>query len=409
MDISDVVRARRLCRYASWATYLGASWYGLASLTAPASGSPQAGWSAALALGLPPVGFSIRRGSRVGAVAQAVLVAGYAASFNQPLQALWTWEAGPGLALVPVLALSGVVAAIASSRARKTFVPAPSPGFSRRLRHRTARLRSKHIWMAAAHVCGVGVLLSVLVVALFTLGGGITSGRWTWFAILSAFALLLLLIVSFSRGMAYEWRIAKQYAALQAGEMRRRDTRPPVILLRSFGDDVIGVDRAPTVNTPLSSWDAKALTLEEVMERALWRAGPVIAIGRPGEKLPPAGAAREYVPDGEWQARVGELMAECRYVCVVAGTSEGLLWECRMLSEARALAKVVVVFPPDRGQLEAAWRTMSAACSLQESVLPPRVLAARLHDAGAPSFVTCRWNDEEAYCLAIECSLQPTR
>jgi len=135
----------------------------------------------------------------------------------------------------------------------------------------------------------------------------------------------------------------------------------------------------------------------------------VIAIGRPGEKLPPAGAAREYVPDGEWQARVGELIAECRYVCVVAGTSEGLLWECRMLSEARALAKVVVVFPTDRGQLEAAWRTMSAACSLQESVLPPRVLAARLHDDGAPSFVTCRWNDEEAYCLAIECSLDPTQ
>jgi len=209
--------------------------------------------------------------------------------------------------------------------------------------------------------------------------------------------------------MAYAWRTAKQYAALQAGEMRRRDTRPPIILLRSFDDDVIGVDRGPTVNTPLSFWDAKALTLEEVIERALWLAGPVIAIGRPGEKLPPAGAAREYVPDGEWQARVGELIAECRYVSVVAGTSEGLLWECRMLSEAGALAKVVVVFPPDHGQLEAAWRSMSAAFSLKEAVLPPRVLAARLHDAGAPSFVTSRWNDEEAYRLAIECSLQPTQ
>jgi len=260
-------------------------------------------------MALPPVGFSIRRSSRVGAAAQAILVAGYAASVNQPFQALWTWEAGPGLALLAVLAVSGAVAAVASSRARKTFVPAPSPGFSRRLRHGTARLRSKHVWMAAAHVCGIGLLLSVLVVASFTLGGAITSGRWTWFGNLSAFALFLLLMVSFSTGMAYEWRIAKQYPALQAGELRRGDTRPPVILLRSFSDDVIGVDRAPTVNTPLSSWDAKALTLEEVIERALWRAGPVVAIGRPGEKLPPAGAAREYVLDGEWQARVGELIA----------------------------------------------------------------------------------------------------
>ena len=296
MDISEVVRARRLCRYASWATFLGASWYGLAFLTAPASHSPEAAWSAALALALPPVGFSIRRGSRVGAVAQAVLVAGYGTSVDQPFRAFWTWDVGPGLALVAVLALSGVVAAVASGRARKTFVPVPSPGFSRRLRHHVARLRSKHIWMAAAHVCGVAVLLSVLVVALFTLGGAITSGRWTWFGNLPAFALLLLLIVSLSTGIAYEWRTAKQYAALQAGEMRRHDTRPPVILLRSFGDDVIGVDRSPTVNTPLSSWDSKALTLEEVIERALWIAGPVIAIGKPGEKLPPAGAARGTCP-----------------------------------------------------------------------------------------------------------------
>ena len=60
----------------------------------------------------------------------------------------------------------------------------------------------------------------------------------------------------------------------------------------------------------------------------------------------------------------------CRYVCVVAGTSEGLLWECRMLSEARALAKVVVL-PPDHGQLEAAWRTSSAASSqLSEPLIP---------------------------------------
>jgi len=141
-------------------------------------------------------------------VAQAVLVAGYATSVNQPFQALWTWDAGPGLALGAVLALSGAVAAVVSSRAGKRFIPAPSPGFSRWLRHRTARLCSKHIWMAAAHVCGIGVLLSVFVVALFTLGGAINSGRWTWFGNLSAFALILLLIVAFSKGMAYAWRIA---------------------------------------------------------------------------------------------------------------------------------------------------------------------------------------------------------
>ena len=34
-----------------------------------------------------------------------------------------------------------------------------------------------------------------------------------------------------------------------------------------------------------------------------------------------------------------------------------------MLSEARALEKVVVVFPPHHGQLEAAWRTSSAVSS----------------------------------------------
>jgi hypothetical protein len=45
----------------------------------------------------------------------------------------------------------------------------------------------------------------------------------------------------------------------------------------------------------MSDYYSEARTLEDVVEIALRQFGPVVAIGRPGESLPPTGAAREYV------------------------------------------------------------------------------------------------------------------
>ncbi len=59
--------------------------------------------------------------------------------------------------------------------------------------------------------------------------------------------------------------------------------------------------RLPFTTQQSSEFYAGAWTLEEAAEKILNAWGPVIAIGRPGEGLPPAGAAREYVAGDAWQ------------------------------------------------------------------------------------------------------------
>jgi hypothetical protein len=130
------------------------------------------------------------------------------------------------------------------------------------------------------------------------------------------------------------FRRAKKYLAPSADAVRSRDTRPPVLLLRSFRDDETRV--------LLSGWSASPWgtnrTLEELVVDCLAGHGPVVAIGRPGEVLLPLGAAREYVDHGSWQQRIRELVAEAERIVVLGGRTEGLLWELRTIADMRRLS-----------------------------------------------------------------------
>src|SRR5205823_5979620 len=69
------------------------------------------------------------------------------------------------------------------------------------------------------------------------------------------------------------------------------------------------------------------MTAEERMVDEFRKNGPVIAIGRPGERLAGTGAARAYVGHDEWQAVVIDLIARASLVVVRLGTGDGLSWE----------------------------------------------------------------------------------
>ena len=57
------------------------------------------------------------------------------------------------------------------------------------------------------------------------------------------------------------------------------------------------------------------------------RVGPVVAIGKPGEPLPELGAARLYVGDADWKAKVTDMMARSRLVIIRTGSTPNLEWE----------------------------------------------------------------------------------
>jgi hypothetical protein len=126
----------------------------------------------------------------------------------------------------------------------------------------------------------------------------------------------------------------------------RTDPRPPVLLLRAFGDDGLRVGSRQVW------WAAGAprpFTFEQLLQSMFARCGPVIAIGRPGEALPHLGAARFWIGDAHWQEAVDELLGECQFVVMIMGRLDGragLRWEAERLFGLAAAAKVVHVMPP---------------------------------------------------------------
>lgn len=76
----------------------------------------------------------------------------------------------------------------------------------------------------------------------------------------------------------------------------------------------------------------------EMLLASLYREdGELLAIGRPGELLPPVGFRRVYVDDHSWRDWVSSLLAIAERVIVEIGRSRNLQWEMEL-----ALAKVPV-------------------------------------------------------------------
>ncbi len=88
-----------------------------------------------------------------------------------------------------------------------------------------------------------------------------------------------------------------------------------------------------------------ASTEEVALVSDLERIGPVLAIGRPGEKLAHLGAARLYVTDEDWQTIAQRLMASARLVVIRAGNTPGLRWELARARNELSAEKVALWFP----------------------------------------------------------------
>lgn len=202
---------------------------------------------------------------------------------------------------------------------------------------------------------------------------------------------------------------AKRRASVPVSTARSIDMRPPVLLLRSFLDDTTPLART----TDQSAWvrrlvAPKMWTLEETIERLLTPYGPLIAIGRPGESSSPPGAAREYVPNDKWRARIEEHIREARAIVVILGKTEGLELEYRTLASLGALTKLVIIFPPvDGADIADRWSRFCNVALSDSDVLRARdmsrVLAACFTETGTMAVVTCRRrDDEDCYRLGLD-------
>lgn len=199
---------------------------------------------------------------------------------------------------------------------------------------------------------------------------------------------------------------ARRSAAAVINEVRRSDPRAPILYIRSFADEQAELARAFAWTEFLG--DVRPRTLEEVIASEVTYSGPLIAIGRPGERLPPLGAAREHVSGERWQERIQEYLAEAQGIVTVLGEGAGLRWEWQTLASVGALPKLLVIAPPVANDvIRRRWEAfMNAVGELPSLRAVPeefvrKLRALRLDDTGTVRGVACLDSDEDAYRIAI--------
>lgn len=188
--------------------------------------------------------------------------------------------------------------------------------------------------------------------------------HWDW-----AQRALILFVASAAFGLAvFLKNRAKRLVAIDVATARKRDPRPPVVYLRQFiADDRMDVESVFGVDS----------SLEQSLVRVLSAIGPVIALTRPGERLPPPGAARQAASNEEWQQVIEGWLREAKLVVLIAGSSENVSWEigrCRQILRPEQLVVVVPAGLP--------WDKFRAATEPQFGVTLP----AQLGDSGILAF-----------------------
>ncbi len=245
--------------------------------------------------------------------------------------------------------------------------------------------------------------------ALRAVGPALLGGLQALLALLATIALAPLLrqgaiSASFKLFMPHAYRHFRRVRAvlaLRAQEVRLEDRRLPVLLLRSFGDDELALERTKAL---LVNVTKTKLSLEEQIVTQLWEVGPVVAIGQPGLETDPIGAARERIVGPLWQPRVQALIEESALVVVVLGQTEGLFWEYDQLSRRRV--SVLSILPlGDADVLADRWQRFTVAYPPARSIvvevaaeLPLLVWFPTDHE---PLIVSGQPRDERSYELAF--------
>jgi GYF domain 2 len=82
---------------------------------------------------------------------------------------------------------------------------------------------------------------------------------------------------------------------------------------------------------------------EQSLVRYFDQIGPVLAIGKPGERIAQTGALREYVADDEWHGVVLSRLRDCQAVVIQPSQSAGMRWELETVCTSMPREKILFV------------------------------------------------------------------
>lgn len=217
------------------------------------------------------------------------------------------------------------------------------------------------------------------------------------------------------------WHIAQRLAAVRAQTLMRTDPRPPVLYLRSFGDDRLRL-RVATYG-PAAFVERltprRLAPFEQVIARHLAHVGPVIAVNRPGTRLAPMGAARETLSDAEWQRAIDGLIERASWIVVCAAPQTvppGFAWELGRLAGQRWRKTLFVLPPVPDSEMRERWEGFAAVLGQAAAstavplrplpVDPADALATLVQPDGSWIAITSDRRDEWSYANALQAATE---
>jgi len=162
------------------------------------------------------------------------------------------------------------------------------------------------------------------------------------------FVFFALAVVIVKVGIIFK-RLARAASRRSYAAQVVNDPRPPILFLRSFRDDQVTLRQQGLINHYFRAEPTKH-RLDHLLVEEFSRYGPVVAIGRPGEKDLPFGAARTYVPDDHWRDEVTTLACSARAVVIVVDETDGVEWETSVMLQPEFVGKTLFLAAPTTAQ-----------------------------------------------------------
>jgi hypothetical protein len=221
------------------------------------------------------------------------------------------------------------------------------------------RLRLVALFFVIAYLNSYFFIILTWIVWLPSRWGGLgpseldTFGRGILFALVLFSVSILLSLAGVGRLVL---KVARRHATGLYQEVREWDARPPIIFLRSFSQDKIRL-KVRTRDPMLTFFVGlrRAKQIDEILLETGAPYGPVIAIGDPGDPIPPLGAARIFVPDvkGQWQSVVRRLLKTSSAVVICPALSDSVAWEIAEIQAHKRLWRTIVLANPEMSREEA--------------------------------------------------------
>lgn len=180
-----------------------------------------------------------------------------------------------------------------------------------------------------------------------------------------------------------------------------------ILLLRSFADDDLRLFSPYGSFGPRWRFVPGRKRFEEILASALIGRSDLVAVGRPGEKLPMLGASRTYWDHDNWRDAIKSTASRTNGLLVLAGQTPSLGWEVTQLSDLGLLGKSLIVFPPDdpQGTLER-YQYIDGALHLEPQHRLPddlktTLVALTFDDRGRPVHYVSGGRDWASYITAV--------